>query len=131
MPRSEHVCRFWFQAFTMRSFVSCRPSFLERLELDGYCKAHELAFEYQGIQHYQYVPFMHKTKHEFKLQKERDDRKKLLCKRHGVYLIDVPYWYNFHDSKRMSVFIYEALREAERVRRSKYIVGNFITPPLF
>jgi hypothetical protein len=124
MPRSEHVCRFWFQAFTMRAFVSCRPSFLERLELDGYCKAHELAFEYQGIQHYQYVPFMHKTRFNFELQQERDERKKILCKRHGIYLIVVPYWYNFNDPKQMSIFVYDALREAEHVRGTLYIINR-------
>merc|ERR1712194_453120 len=45
------------QIFTGFNFITCRPSFLKRhtggrLELDGYCAALGIAFEYNGEQHY-------------------------------------------------------------------------------
>ena len=51
----------------------------------------KLAVEYNGIQHYKYVPFFHNNKEAFLNQKYRDQMKRQMCKENGVFLIEVPY----------------------------------------
>jgi hypothetical protein len=121
MPRSEELCRFWFQWFVAHPFKKKRPSFLDKLELDGYCTHHQLAFEYQGIQHYHYIRHFHPTIEDFRKQIERDRLKRMLCQSHHVFLIQVPYLYNFRDTCSMSSFIFHQLRHAERVCGKRYI----------
>jgi len=75
------------------------------MELDGYSESLGLAFEYQGIQHYELCPWLHKTQQAFEAQKQRDQEKRELCKAHGVTLIEVP-WY----TKDLSSFVLEALK---------------------
>lgn len=56
-----------------------------------YNKNLSLAIEYNGKQHYEFIPFFHKTLEQFKKNQERDIRKNLLCLKHNVKLITVPY----------------------------------------
>ena len=49
-----------------------------------------LAVEYNGIQHYKYVPYFHKNKEAFLNQKYRDDMKRRMCKDNKITLIEVP-----------------------------------------
>ena len=56
-----------------------------------------LAVEYQGCQHYKYVPFFHKNKEAFQNQKYRDEMKRVKCKQNGIILIEVPYTIDIHD----------------------------------
>ena len=48
--------------------------------------------EIDGIQHYQYTPYFHKTIMGFKKQKEWDRRKNKYCLMHNIPLIRIPYW---------------------------------------
>lgn len=64
---------------------------LRNMELDCYNEDLKIAAEYQGIQHYKFVPFFHTTIENFKRQRERDLIKKSLCKENGIFLITVPY----------------------------------------
>ena len=76
-------------------FASCYPSFLDGLQLDGYCKQLSLAFEYQGEQHYDAENYFHLGEFSsFLAQQERDARKAKLCKAEGVRLVLVPYFAN-------------------------------------
>ncbi len=55
-----------------------------------YVPSLSLGLEYQGYQHY-------KTHHLFGNAKElqaRDQEKRNMCKRVGITLIDVPYWWD-------------------------------------
>ena len=61
------------------------------LQLDGYNEAHQVAFEYQGRQHYA-ARLQFGGEKELAATKLRDARKRKLCQRHGVLLICVPYW---------------------------------------
>ena len=77
-------------------FEKIRPRWLggfgvHCLELDFY--SHELALgvEYQGQQHYQFMPMWHVDEQGFGRSVERDERKRKLCAAHGVILLEVPF----------------------------------------
>ena len=80
-------------------FKKARPDFLinpvsggyHALELDCYNPKLKLAAEYNGEQHYKYIPFFHKNKEAFLNQKYRDDMKYRICKERGIDLIIIPY----------------------------------------
>lgn len=61
------------------------------LEYDIGVKSKNLLVEYNGIQHYEYPNFFHKTRQDFTAQVERDERKKELAKANGWNLLVVPY----------------------------------------
>jgi len=92
---NERICRHYFEAMFGREFPSLRPKWLvtsrgTRLELDGYCEELNLAFEYNGIQHYASIKFFNSTT-SFEKRKKYDDIKKRVCKLHGVRLIVIPF----------------------------------------
>ena len=50
------------------------------------------AIEYNGRQHYEYVPFLHGNNiHNFEKTQERDMRKAKYCSEHNIQLIVIPY----------------------------------------
>ena len=61
------------------------------LQIDWYCPKLMLGFEFDGQQHTEYVKYYHKTKQQFKYQKECDIIKDKICKERGVTLIKIPY----------------------------------------
>ena len=76
-------------------FPSCYPSFLEGLQLDGYCSDLLLAFEYQGEQHYDPENYFHfGDPSKFHAQRDRDARKVVLCRDAGVRLLIIPCFVN-------------------------------------
>lgn len=94
----EEQCRQIFEElFPGYKFSKCRPSWLinprtkRPLELDGYNEELQLAFEYNGPQHYHFPNQYHRTEGEWMEQKYRDLVKYQACNQHGVYLITIPY----------------------------------------
>jgi hypothetical protein len=92
----EEYCRFVLEYFFDDKFTKVRPKWLKTkddtyLELDGYNEDLKLAFEYNGLQHYENIPFFFKTDEDFKKRKEYDELKEKLCKKEKVKLIVVPY----------------------------------------
>lgn len=65
-----------------------RPDFLEGLELDVFLPSRSLAFEFQGQQHYEPVEHWGGSSALEDLRK-RDKRKRTLCKKHGIGLIEI------------------------------------------
>ncbi len=65
-----------------------RPNFLKGLELDIYVPNQRVAFEYQGVQHFKAVNHWGGDE-TLQLTKKRDDRKKRICKKNGITLIEV------------------------------------------
>jgi hypothetical protein len=61
------------------------------LEIDCYNPNLKLGVEYNGVQHYKYVPYFHRNNEAFLNQKYRDLIKSQFCKNEGVILIEVPY----------------------------------------
>lgn len=95
--RGEAECRRVLESIFSKPFPNTRPKWLvnpqtgHRLELDCYNKTLKLAVEYNGEQHYCYVPRFHKSEGELEYQKYRDEVKKRLCEKKGVELITVKY----------------------------------------
>ena len=91
---SERICRGWFTYLFNKKFPRVKPAWLSfqnsRFELDGYCKELNLAFEYQGYQHFEQSRVYHKAR-SLQKQVEVDALKKEICNTHGVDLIAVPY----------------------------------------
>lgn len=99
MPSGFHEtkCRTIIEELTKHDFPKARPKWLlnpltgKSLELDGYNPKLKIAFEYNGIQHYQFVPRFHKSPDCLTLQTMRDIFKRVTCKRYGIVLITIPY----------------------------------------
>ncbi len=62
-----------------------------KLELDIYIPELKLAFEYNGLQHYEWIEFFHPNILEFEYMKYNDRIKKKLCKMLGITLIRIKY----------------------------------------
>jgi len=105
-----------------RPFRKQRPTFLNNpvtggtynLELDCYNEELQLAVEFNGRQHYEYVPFFHKNKEAFLNQKYRDEMKRRKCYERGILLIEVPYT----EEKKLETYLLQRLRNYQRVRDS-------------
>jgi hypothetical protein len=97
--KGEVECRRVLKYIFGKPFNKERPNFLRNpvtggsfnLELDCYDDELRLACEYNGKQHYHFLPYFHKNKEAFMNQKYRDDMKRRMCKDAGVNLIEVPY----------------------------------------
>jgi hypothetical protein len=92
---AERICRAYFEQMFGRDFPKARPDWLinsdgYQMELDGYCEDLALAFEHQGRQHYRELENFFYSKEQFLKRKRDDRRKKALCPRHGVTLIEIP-----------------------------------------
>jgi hypothetical protein len=99
---SERICRKIFEEIFNEKFDPIRPDWLTidnfKLELDGYCEKIQLAFEYQGRQHYIFhKELFHRTQANFDKQKKRDKLKKKICKSRGIVLIVIPYTIRHHN----------------------------------
>lgn len=118
--KGEIECRRVLNKIFNRPFHKDRPNFLNNpvtggkynLELD--CVDHELkiACEYNGAQHYKYIPYFHKNKQHFETQMYRDDMKRRICKDEGYTLIEVPYTTKIKDIEN---FIMTELSKAGRI----------------
>lgn len=95
--KGETECRRVMEKLFKLPFPNRRPHFLmnnvtgKPLEIDCCNLDLQLGVEYNGKQHYEYVPAFHKNEEAFKLQLYRDEMKKKLCEEHGFILITVPY----------------------------------------
>ena len=82
----------YFSKFGDYKFPSIFPKWLRNpnsghvLQLDGYCEELQLAFEFQGRQHYEPIDFYGGELNLIKVRR-RDDFKKTICAREGVTLL--------------------------------------------
>ena len=92
----EEVCRAYIESLFARHFLRTRPDFLRypptgrNLELDGYCPDVKVAFEHQGLQHYQEVSLFKDTRVTLEERQRRDEFKRQACASEGVALIEIP-----------------------------------------
>lgn len=62
------------------------------LRFDFYLPKQNIAIEYNGEPHYQFIPFFHKTTQDFQKRQEYDRYKIGYCLSHGITLYIIPYW---------------------------------------
>jgi hypothetical protein len=103
--KGETECRRVLENIFHRPFNKIRPNFLKNpvlksqypFELDCYNSELKLAIEYNGVQHYKFVPHFHKTEQNFHAQQYRDYIKNQLCKEYDICLIVVPFTVEIND----------------------------------
>ena len=96
---TEQKCRYIIERLSGLSFPKSRSVLDNGLELDGYNSANNIAFEYNGEQHYRYVKMFHRFPEGFEKQKKRDQDKINLCLSKHVNLMTIPYWAATNDKK--------------------------------
>ncbi|MEZ5902929.1 MAG: hypothetical protein R3D88_06440 [Alphaproteobacteria bacterium] len=94
---NENFCRTILEQMLGIDLPKKRPKWLykitgKRLELDGYNAEYRIAFEYNGIQHYEFTRAFHRKNKCLEEQVSRDILKKKACKKHGIILIVVPFF---------------------------------------
>lgn len=91
--RSEEEVRSIFEGLTGKPFPKKRGILQNgRMELDGYNNELRVAFEYQGAQHYEYIPHFHREgPNQLEQQQQRDRLKEELCTDAWIALVIVPY----------------------------------------
>lgn len=67
-----------------------RSDWLESQSLDVFIPSISVGIEYQGVQHYKPIEYFGGEEH-FKHQQENDKKKRMLCKRNGIILMEWPY----------------------------------------
>lgn len=121
MSQGERVCKEYLERLFERPFEKSRPPFLHNavtqdvLEIDLYNADLRLGVEYNGRQHYEFVPYFHTTRDKFQTQRYRDHMKKDLCAKNNVMLIVVPYTVPF---KNIPTFLENELRQRGRFPQS-------------
>jgi hypothetical protein len=117
--KGETECRRVLQKIFNRPFNKIRPNFLRNditdgnnLEIDCYDDNLKIGVEYNGSQHYNYIPFFHKTKDAFYNQKYRDDIKRRLCRKNGILLIEVPYTV---PNEKIESFLVKELKKYKKI----------------
>ncbi len=85
--KSEKIVRIYFEKIFNEKFPKCRPDWLQGLELDGYSEKLRIAFEHQGDQHFEESRFFRQNLED---RIKADKKKKTICKKKGVTLIEIP-----------------------------------------
>ena len=104
-----------------KPFIKCRPKWLYGLELDGYCKELNLAFEYNGQQHYDFISYFYKTTDELEKRIDSDQIKLSLCIVNDVKLITIPYTIEFNE---MENFINQELKKIGYPSSFEFLKGT-------
>ena len=94
--KMERYTKACLESITGKKFIKIRPNWLKNknnncLELDMYNEELKLAIEYNGIQHYKFSKYFHKTYAEFEKRLEDDKIKIILCKEKNINLLIVSY----------------------------------------
>lgn len=118
---SETLIREMLEIHFNKKFPSVRPDFLKsqfsnkNLEIDMYNEELKIAFEYNGIQHYEPIYG------EKRLNKSiRNDNEKMrLCKENGISLIVIKYVEN--ESKNKKLFLEEI---AEKLKKYNIFISS-------
>jgi hypothetical protein len=89
--KQEEKCRHILNKILNTTFLKSRKILDCGFELDGYSKELNIAFEYNGEQHYIQTHFFHKTYEKFAEAEKRDVIKQKECEQKGIKLIIISY----------------------------------------
>lgn len=64
---------------------------IRRCKYDFYLPDLNMIIEYHGIQHYEFVPFFHKTHEQMLNRRKRDYEKKMFCLKNNILYIEISY----------------------------------------
>jgi hypothetical protein len=92
----QELTRQIFEELFNAKFPALFPEWLRqkngyKLQLDGFNPELKIAFEVQGVQHYQIGHVFSKSRQKFEQQKARDRFKKRQCKKMGIVLVVIPH----------------------------------------
>ncbi len=104
--KNEGAVRALFERLTGHAFPHVSGLFAvnRRWQLDGYCRTLGIAFEYNGRQHYEYMPHFHRNgRTDLEKQQLRDAivEREAPFLEEPVYLIVVPYWLSAEEREDM------------------------------
>lgn len=91
---TERLVRRMFEFIFKEPFLKARPAWLisplsnQRLELDGYNESLKIAFEYDGLFHYEQTEFIQS---DLAKVQARDLAKSAQCAEKGILLVRIPY----------------------------------------
>lgn len=94
---NQERCRVILEVLLEHKFIICSPNFLyveetkKYLELDGYCNELKIAFEYQGIMHYELMYWDHNDDARLKHQQVKDAFKVKKCLENNILLLVISY----------------------------------------
>jgi hypothetical protein len=123
---SEAICRKYFETIFEKEFPKIRPDWLigfknYPLELDGYCAELNLAFEHNGMFHYEKSIFIGENNfykdQDLEYAKEKDKLKIQKCKENGITLIVIP-----------QLFAKTKLKDLKNIIKIHCIENNIIIP---
>ncbi len=106
----ERKCKYILEKVLNTEFVKTRRILKSKLELDGYSKKYNLAFEFNGEQHYQVGHYFNNDVKKFEHQKRKDETKFNECKLLGISLIIIPH-NEFEDDIQLITLIKKELEE--------------------
>lgn len=95
--RQQKIFRNIIEYLTDIKFTKIRPLWLlskngKRMQIDGFNQQHNLAFQYQGIQHFQYHRYFHRNNiNNFIYSQERDQLKRQILKNKQIILLQPDY----------------------------------------
>ncbi|HEC40779.1 MAG TPA: hypothetical protein ENI29_21225 [bacterium] len=98
--------RLYNAKFPTRTIVGKKGLGNGAIHLDGYNPYIKVAFEANGMQHYEQIKHWHKTKDDFLQQQEHDIIKKEYTKKHNIKLIIIPYW----EKDNIEKYIFKVLK---------------------
>lgn len=108
MKLEEILQKYNINFVTQHSFDDCK--YKHSLRFDAYSANTNIAFEYQGEQHYRPVNFSGDEeigKQDFQLNQIRDQIKRDYCEDNNINLIEIPYW----EYDNMEEYILKALQK--------------------
>ena len=77
-----------------KRFDDCRNK--KPLPFDFFIEPLNILIEFDGIQHFEFCDFFHKTHHDFEEQQLKDKIKTEYCENKNIKLIRIPYWKQYN-----------------------------------
>jgi very-short-patch-repair endonuclease len=102
----------------------------DKMKLDIYCPAYNLAIEFHGRQHFYYTGRFFDSKYEFEEAQKRDLKKAEWCKENGIALVV----FRYNDSlteKNVSDRILEAIRNSAYVPKTSAKKKSVTSSPYY